>query len=100
MDGALIPFDSEFFDVVLYVWFLHEMSLNDINVSISEACRVVKRNSIVQCILLIKRMLPSFDYMREVAVRVGLKMDHSKVLLHVYDHGCISNALLLKYVEL
>lgn len=93
--GSELPFDNNYFDAVLYVWTLHEMKLNDIEVSIKESFRVLKHGGLLYVVD--QEGVAPFEQIKRIAEKVGYKLVCEEKLSPVYDHGKSTNAIVVKY---
>jgi len=93
--GPELPFDNDYFDAVLYVWTLHEIKLNDVELSIKESFRVLKRGGLLYVVD--QESVAPFEQINRIAEKVGYKLVCEEKLSPVYDHGKSTNAIMVKY---
>jgi len=98
INGVRLPFESEFFDAVLYAWSIHEFDEENIELSLREATRVLKRSGFIY--IIDQEKIAPFDLIDDIASSLKLKLIFEEVVSPVYDHGICSRAILRKYVKL
>jgi 2-polyprenyl-3-methyl-5-hydroxy-6-metoxy-1,4-benzoquinol methylase len=91
------PFVDEYFDAILCVWVLHEVSQDEIRKISEELHRILRKKGSV--FIIDQKEVAPFEIIKTSMSQSGFKLDLEENLSPVYDHGKTSQALLLKYVR-
>jgi ubiquinone/menaquinone biosynthesis C-methylase UbiE len=92
-----LPFSEAYFDAALCVWTLHEVSPNRMLKLLMELHRTLREMGNV--FIIDQERVAPFEVIKNNMNQIGFKLDFEESLLTVYDHGKVSQALMLKYVK-
>lgn len=93
--GDRLPFLDGYFGVVLCVWTLHEIPVDQLSKILLELHRVLQEGGSI--FIIDQEGVASFKLIMDVMNKIGFKLELEKSLSIVHDHGISSNAIVLKY---
>jgi ubiquinone/menaquinone biosynthesis C-methylase UbiE len=91
----VLPFDTYTFDHVILSWTLHDIKLEDREALLSECIRVLKPHG--KLLILDPESQLNFNQLQETISKHPVKRTQRKVISNVYDHGALSDAVLVVY---
>jgi len=94
-ESNTMPFNPTTFDYVVLSWTLHDIKLEDHERLLSECARVLKRNG--KLLVLDPESQLDFAQLQETMSQQLMDRVQRKIFSNVYDHGALSNAILVVY---
>jgi len=94
-DPNVLSFGANAFDYVVLSWTLHDIKLEDQGVLLSECVRVLKLHG--RLLILDPESQLDFNQLQERMSKHPVKRTQQKTISNIYDHGTLSNAVLLIY---
>lgn len=94
-ESNILPFNTSIFDYVVLSWTLHDIKPDNRGSLLSECVRVLK--SYGKCLVLDPENQLNFDQLHEMLSNQPVKRIQRKTLSTVYDHGVLSNVILVVY---
>jgi len=90
-----LPFPDTYFDAALCVWTLHEIPHEQIQKLSSELHRVLHEMGMM--FIIDQEGVAQFEIIKNFMKQSGFKLELEKSISLVYDHGKVSQAVMLKY---
>ena len=95
VESNKLPFNPATFDYVVLSWTLHDIKLEEREPLLAECIRVLKPDG--KLLILDPESRLNFDQLHEMLSNQPVKRMQRKILSTVYDHGALSNAVLVAY---
>jgi ubiquinone/menaquinone biosynthesis C-methylase UbiE len=94
-ESNTLPFDTLTLDYVILSWTLHDIKPEDREPLLSECVRVLKHRG--KLLILDPESQLNFDQLRKMMAEHAVKRTQQKIISDIYDHGTLSNAVLVIY---
>ena len=94
-ESNTLPFNPATFDYVVLSWTLHDIKMEEHESLLSECTRVLKKNG--KLLVLDPESQLDFLQLREIMSKQFMSIVQRKVFSNIYDHGALSNAILVVY---
>lgn len=94
-DSNALQFNSATFDYIILSWTLHDIKMEEREPLLSECIRILKPSG--KLLILDPESQLNFNQLHEMMLKQPVERVKRKIVENIYDHGAITNAILVIY---